>query len=80
MIYLLLKSINPDKGIGVSNLTDEIEKAILAKFSNNIQDLLYDMSSNYSINIYTGERNEDYGKHIFRGILEGQNFTLDCFV
>ena len=60
MIYLLFKSINPDKSIGVSNLKDEIEKSTIAKFGNNIKDLLDEMSSNYSINIDTVERHEDY--------------------
>ena len=40
MTYLLLKIINPNKSIGVSNLKDEIEKATLAKFVNNIKQLL----------------------------------------
>ena len=34
MIYLLLKIINPDKSIGISNLNYEIEKATLANFDN----------------------------------------------
>ena len=46
MINLLFKSINPDKSIGVSNLKDEIDKATLAKFGNNIEEFLDGMSSN----------------------------------
>ena len=73
MIYLLFKSVNTDESIGVSNLKDEIDKSTLAKSGNNIKDLLDDMSSNYSINIYTGERHEGYVRHIFRDILTGKN-------
>ena len=49
MICLIFKKINPSKRIGVSNIKDDIEKTTLAKFGNNVKDLLYDMSSNYSI-------------------------------
>ena len=38
------------------------------------------MSSNYRINIDTGERHEDYVRCIFRDILEGPNSTLDFFI
>ena len=44
MLYLLFKIINPYTRIGVSNLKDETEKATLAKFGNNVKDLLDDMS------------------------------------
>ena len=80
MIYLLFKSINPDKSIGVSNLKDEIEKSTLAKFGNNIKDLLDDMSSNYSINIYTGERHEGYVRLIFTDLLKGPDSSFDFFI
>ena len=36
MLYLLLKRINPATRIGVSNLKDEVEKATLPKFGNNL--------------------------------------------
>ena len=80
MIYLLLKSINPDKSIGVSNLKDEIDKVTLSKFVNNIKDLLDDMSSNYSINVDTGERHEDYVRRIFRDLLTGTDSTFGCSI
>ena len=35
------------------------------------------MSSNYPINIETGERHEDYVRYIFKDILEGTNSTFD---
>ena len=54
MIYLPFKIINPDTRIGVYNLKDEIDKAILAKFANNLKDLLDGMSSKYSIIINKG--------------------------
>ena len=80
MIYLLFKSTNTDKSIDVSNLKDELEKTTLAKFGNNIKDLLDDMSSNYSINIDTRERHEDYVRSIFRDLLTGPNPTFYCFI
>ena len=80
MIYLLFKSINPDKSIGVSNLKDEIDKVTLSKFVKNIKDLLDDMSSNYSINVDTEERHEYYVRRIFRDLLTGPDSTLGCFV
>ena len=69
MIYLLFKIINPDTRIGVSNLKYEIEKATLAKFGNNVKDLLDEMSSNYYIIIDKGEYYEDYFCNIFRYLL-----------
>ena len=46
MLYLIFKRINPVTRIGVSNLKEEIQKANLAKFGNNVKYLLDDMSSN----------------------------------
>ena len=80
MIYFLFKIINPDKSIGVSNLKDEIEKSALAKFVNNIKEILDCMSSNYSINIDTGECHEDYFRRIFRDPLTGPNSTFDFLI
>ena len=37
IMYLLFKRINPATSIGVSNLKDEIEKAIVANFGNNVK-------------------------------------------
>ena len=71
MLYLILKSINPVTSIVVSELKDEIEKATLAKFLNNVKYLLDDMSSNYSIIIDKGEFREDYVIHILRALLSG---------
>ena len=73
MIYLLFKSINPDTIIGVSNLKYEIGKATLAKFGNNVKDLIDDMSYSYSIIIDEGERHKDYVRHLFRDLFSGQN-------
>ena len=52
IIYLLIKGINLATKIGVSNLKDEIEKISLVKLRNNVKDILYDMSSNYTIFYY----------------------------
>ena len=79
-INLLFKSINPDKSIGVSNLKDEIDKVTLAKFGNNIKDLLDDISSNYLIIIYKGENHEDYVRLIFKDLLSGPNSTFNRFI
>ena len=80
MIYLLFKSTNPDTSIGVYNLKDEIEKATLAKFDSNVKDLLYDMSSYYSIIIDKVERHEYYVCHIFRALFTGPNSTFNCCI
>ena len=80
MIYLILKSINVDTRIGVSNLKEKIEKATLAKFGNNVKDLIYDMSSNYYITIDKGERHKECVYHIFRDIFSGPESTLNIFI
>ena len=49
MLYLLFKIINPNTSIGVSNIKYKIDKSTLAKFGNNVKDLIDDMSSNYSM-------------------------------
>ena len=77
MFYLIFKIINPATRIGVSNLKDEIEKSTLAKFGNNLKDLLDDISSNYSIIIDKETFREDYVRHIFRDILSGPNSTVN---
>ena len=48
LLYILLKTINPDTSIGFSNLKGEIEKEILFKFCNNVKQI-DDISSNYTI-------------------------------
>ena len=54
MIYLIYKIINPDTSIDVSNIKGEIRKSTIAKFGNNVEDLIEKMSSNYSIIIDKG--------------------------
>ena len=80
MIHLLFKIINPDTSIGVSNLKYEIEKTTIAKFGNNVKDLIDDMSSNYTIIIEKGECHGDYVCHIFRALLSGPNSTFNHFI
>ena len=46
----------------------KFEKAALAKFGNNVKDLLDYMSSNHSIILYKGELHEDYFRHIYRAL------------
>ena len=69
MLYLLLKIINPATTIGVSNLQYKIEKSNLAKFGNNVKDLLDEIYPNYSIIKEKGERHEDYVRHMFRDLV-----------
>ena len=80
LIYLIFKSINQAKMIGISNLKGEIDKATLDKFGNNIKDLLDDISSNYLIIIYKGENHEDYVRLIFKDLLSGPNSTFNRFI
>ena len=80
MLYLLFKIINPDTSISVSNLKDEIDKANLTKFENNVKDLLYNMSTNYSITVDKVERHEDYVWHTFSDLFTGSNSTFNCFI
>ena len=80
MIYLLFKSTNPDKRIGVSNLKYEIEKSTLAKFDNNVKYILDGMSANYTIIIDKGERNKDYVVTIFRDILSDPKSNFNSFI
>ena len=80
MLYLLFKNISPATKIGVSDIKDEIDKANLNKFFNNVKYLLDDMSSNYSIVIDKGEHNEDYVINIFRDQFSGPNSTLNHFI
>ena len=46
IIYLIFKRINPATSIVVSNLKYDIDKSIIAKFLNNVKDLLDYMFSN----------------------------------
>ena len=80
MLYLILKSINPDTSIGVSNLKYEIEKGTLANFVNNVKDLHDDMSAKYSNILDKWEFCEDFFRHIFRSLLSGPKSTLNFFI
>ena len=80
MIYLLLKIINPDTRIGVSNIKENNNKATLSKVVINLKDLLDEMSSNYPIIIDKGELHEYYLRYIFSDLLSGPKSTLDCFI
>ena len=80
MIYLISKIVNPDKRIGVSNLKDKVDRATLAKFVNNVKDLLDDMYLNYSTIVDKGEFHEDYVRHIFRDLFSGLNSTFNFFI
>ena len=80
MLHLIFKGINLATMICVSNLKEEIQKSTLAKFVNNLEDILDDMSSNYSIIVYNVERHEDYVRKIFRDILSGPNSTFNSFI
>ena len=80
MIYLLFKGINSDTRIGASNLKYEIEKATLDKFDTNVKYLLDGMSSNYTIIIDQGERNDDYVCHILRDLFSGPNSNINGFI
>ena len=71
MIYFLFKIINPATIIAVSNLKDEIQKSKLAKFGNNIKDLIDNMSSNYTNIVDKVEIPEGYALHIFKALLSG---------
>ena len=46
MLWLILKIINTYTRIGVSNINYETEKATLAKFGNDVKDLLGEIYSN----------------------------------
>ena len=80
IIYLIFKSINPDTRIGLSNLKDEIGKATIDKFGNNVKDLIDEISSKWWIIIDKGELHEDFVRHIFRDILSGPNSHFNHFL
>ena len=80
MIYFLLITTNPDTSNAVLNLKEEIENSTLAKFGNNVNYLLDEMSSNYYIIIDKGELHKDYVCHIFRFLLSDTNSNLNCFI
>ena len=80
ILYLIFKSINPDKRIVVSNLKYEIERTALAKFVNNVKSLLDDMCSNYSIIIDKERNSKNYVRHIFRGLYLGPNSNFNNFI
>ena len=80
MTDLLLKSINPDTRIGVSNRKYGADKATLAKFGKNVKYYLDDISSNYFIIIDNEERQNYYIRHIFRAVFSGQNSTFNILL
>ena len=80
MLYIQFKIINPATRIVASNLKEEIKKASLAKFINNVKDLSDEMSSNYTINIDKREHHEGYVHHFFRALLSQPNSTFNGFI
>ena len=80
MVYIQFKIINPDKIISVLNRKYEIEKATLDRFNTNIKYLLDSMSSNYTIIIDQGERNDDYVFHLLMDLLSGPISIINGFI
>ena len=80
ILYHLFKSIYPATRIVVSNLKYEIDKSTLAKFDNNVKDLLDDIYSNFSIIIDKGELHKYFVRHIFRAIFEGPNSNFNSVI
>ena len=80
ILYLLLKRINPDTRIGVSNLKDETEKSTISKFGNNEIYIIHSVSYNYTISIDKGGCYEGFVRHLFRDIFSGPNSTFNSFV
>ena len=80
MFYLIFKSINPDTSIGVPNLKYDIVKLTIAKFKNNVKDILDYMYSNYTIIIYKGELHDNYVCHLFGYLFSGPNSAFDSFI
>ena len=58
----------------------KIEKFILSKFGKNFKDILDYMSSNYTIIIDKGGRQEDYACHILISLLSRPNSILNCSI
>ena len=59
MIYILFETINPVTRIEMFNLKYDIYKTTLSKFVYSVKDILYDMSSNYTIIVDKGRWHED---------------------
>ena len=70
MLYLKFKRNYPEIWICVSNLKYEFEKATIDKFGKYIKDILYYISSNYTMIIDKREHPEDDVHNLF-----GELFT-----
>ena len=80
MIYIIFESINPATRVGVSNIKNEIDRATLDNFFNDIKDLLDKMPSGYTIIIDNEDHCKDRFLRLFRSFLTRHNLTLNCFI
>ena len=69
MLYLLFKIIIHTTSLGIYKLKDKIEKTAISKFGNNVEDILDEIYSNYTIIINKVGSYEYYVCHIFGDIL-----------
>ena len=76
MLWLIFKKINPTTQVGISNLKVAIEKATLQKISNNVVAMLDRMQKNLEDIKDLGSTNDDYLRHMCRGLMTSTNVVL----
>jgi len=80
MLWKVLRSCHPDTVVGFEDNKNIIEQATLAKYNNNVIDMLTDMQENFDYIIANRGSHDDFLRHIYKALLSGQNAVFNAFI
>ena len=80
ILWLLLQICNPSTRVGVAELKDDLRKATLAKFQNNVKLLTDYMSSKYRNIQEKGQSHEDYILDLFNALASVPNSDFSALI
>ena len=73
MLKVVVDTVNPSTRVGVGNLMEEIEQATMAKYDENIDELLKHMQEMYNQILNAGEMYPHFLRYLFKALLTAKN-------
>ena len=80
MIYLLIKSVNPDTRVGVHDLKRKIQAARLSAHGHNVKAMLDDMAQNYRQILEADQTHDDFLYNLFDALLSSKNSVFNNYI
>jgi len=80
MLQIIINGINPTTRVGVSDFKKAVQNAKLSTSSNNVKDMLDDMTSNYQEIIAQQNTHGGYTMHLFDALLTSKNEVFRSMV